>query len=61
LVAFHRVTLPPHRPQAVDLTIPPTAFTRVTPSGTRTPVPGPWNLTIGPTEAVTVAIAPASN
>jgi len=59
LVAFHRVTLAPHQPQPVDLTIPPTAFTRVTPSGTRTPVRGLCDLTIGPTEAVTVAIAPA--
>jgi len=47
LVAFRRLTLPPHHPQSVDIAIPPSAFTRVTASGTRTPVPGPWKLTVG--------------
>jgi len=47
LVAFRRLTLPPHQPQPLDITIPSSAFTRVTPTGTRTPVPGPWTLSIG--------------
>jgi len=60
LVAFRRISLPPHQPQPLDLTIPPSAFTRVTPTGARTPIPGPWKLSVGPTD-LTVEIPPATN
>jgi beta-glucosidase len=60
LVAFHRITLPPHQPRPLDLTIPPSAFTRVTPTGARTPIPGPWKLSVGPAD-LTVEVVPAAN
>ncbi len=47
LAAFRRVSLAPTERRAVDLEVAALAFTRVSSTGARTPVPGAWQVSVG--------------
>lgn len=56
LIAFRRVTLPPHQQQAIRFDLPRAAFSRVDGAGRRQPASGTWEITLGDrTAAVTLA------
>ena len=59
LAAFRRVRVEPHRHVTIVLSIPPTAFMRVTPTGSRVAVPGRWRILVPPAAAPVVVEIPA--
>ena len=56
LAAFRRVSLEPHQRRAVSLSIPATAFTRVTQAGARVAVPGRWQIQVPPAAPVVLEL-----